>query len=115
MIISILLKSDIMLPPRDSKDFYIVLKQEREKKGLTNTELAEAIGINTVMIGRYEHTCHENYYSIPSQETWRKLNDYLSTGNRVEVKSSNSIEELSIEDLIKELKNRGAKSINIEW
>ena len=49
-----------MLPPRDSNDFHIALKQEREKKGLTNTELAEAIGINTVMIGRYEHTCHEN-------------------------------------------------------
>ena len=104
-----------MLPPRDSNDFHIALKQEREKKGLTNTELAEAIGINTVMIGRYEHTCHENYYSVPSQETWRKLNDYISTGTRVNLKSSNSIEDLSVEDLIKELKNRGAKSINIEW
>ena len=99
-----------MLPPRDSNDFHIALKQEREKKGLTNTELAEAIGINTVMIGRYEH-----YYSVPSQETWRKLNDYLSTGTRVNLKYSNSIEDLSVEDLIKELKNRGAKSINIEW
>jgi ribosome-binding protein aMBF1 (putative translation factor) len=104
-----------MLPPRDSKDFHIILKQEREKKGLTNTELAEAINITPVMIGRYEHTCHENYYSVPSQETWRKLNDYLSKDTKVEINYSNSIKDLSIEDLIKELKNRGAKSINIEW
>lgn len=104
-----------MLPPRDSKDFHIVLRQEREKRGLTNTELAEAIGINTVMIGRYEHTCHENYYSVPSQDTWRKLDNYFSNGKKIETSSSKSIEDLSVEDLIKELKNRGAKGINIEW
>ncbi|HBI1354131.1 TPA: helix-turn-helix transcriptional regulator [Acinetobacter baumannii] len=104
-----------MLPPRDSKDFHIILKKERESKGLTNTELAEAIGINTVMIGRYEHTCDEKYYSIPSKETWKKLNDYLSNDIKFESNSTKSIKDLSIEDLIKELKNRGAKSINIEW
>lgn len=104
-----------MLPARNANEFPVALKKAREEKQLTNTELAEAIGINPVMIGRYEHTCNKNYFSPPSQETWRKLNDYLFKEMEVETNSLSSINDVTIEDLIKELKRRGAKSVNIEW
>lgn len=104
-----------MLPLRNDNSFPIALKKAREEKMLTNTELAEAIGINPVMIGRYEHTCNENYFSSPSQETWRKLNEYLFKDNETTSNYLSSITDSSIEDLIKELKRRGAKSVNIEW
>lgn len=104
-----------MLPSRNDKNFPSALRTAREEKRLTNIELARAIGINSVMIGRYEHTCSPVYFSSPSQDTWRKLNDYFFKNIPQETDNLSSTSEMSIEDIIKELKKRGAKSVNIEW
>lgn len=104
-----------MLPQRNSKEFPTALKLAREKKGLTNTQLAEAIDINTVMIGRYEHSCAPKYFSVPSLDTWNKLNNYLFDGVDSKIEYIKDISEFSTDELINELKNRGAQKINIEW
>ena len=105
-----------MLPDRNSIEFPTTLKRKREELGLTNKELADAIKISPVMIGRYEHTTDESFFTRPSVETWRKLNDFFYKGQRVEVEGNyNTIQDSTIEEIINVLKKRGAKSVNIEW
>lgn len=95
-----------MLPDRDSKDFPLALKKAREDKNISYSELARAIGISPIMPKKYESNVSK---TRPSQTTWRKLNSFFQEGSAVE----KSLSDSSIEDIVKELRNRGASSVHI--
>ena len=95
-----------MLPDRNSKDFSLALKKAREEKNISYSELARAIGISPIMPKKYESNASK---TRPSQTTWRKLNSFFQEGSVVE----KSLNNASIEEIIKELRDRGASSVQI--
>lgn len=108
-----------MLPDRKSSEFPKALKRKREELRMTNKELADAVEISPVMIGRYEHTTDKGFFTTPSVETWRKLNAFFNKRDETKFETEeckyNTIQDATIEEIIKLLKQRGAKSVNIEW
>lgn len=107
-----------MLPqPTDSK-FPEALKAAREAKGLSYTELAERIGIHPVMPSRYENTQHSNHCR-PRMKVWHKLNLELfgqTVAEKVgERKGKALLRDASVEQIIKELKDRGAITVNVSF
>lgn len=104
-----------MLPNRTNKEFPAALKEARELRGLTLTELARKAGISPTMPGRYENT-ESNLFTPPSQETWRKLNDVLFpqviSGSTV---TDLLIKDASIDELVQQLKNRGVKNVSLDF
>lgn len=110
-----------MLPRPTDPTFPDALKAAREAKGFTFKELADRVGISQVMPSRYENRDHSNF-GPPSDKTWRKLNAVLTgTGNGAEdiEKSADgtdiSLKGASVEDIVEELKARGAQSVKIEF
>jgi ribosome-binding protein aMBF1 (putative translation factor) len=106
-----------MLPTRKSADFPKALKKIREDKGLSYSDLARMVNIHTVMPSRYENTESKLFVS-PSQDTWNKLNDALFPdikSNHSLTDVSQKLSKLTVEQLIAELKNRGAKDISMNW
>lgn len=102
-----------MFPDRTTPEFSKALKKEREKRNLTHADVAKSIGIHAGMIGRYEKDKSEQYASHPSQVTWRKLNELFFPTPKNSV--SNSLSQCSIDEIIDELKNRGATSVTLQW
>lgn len=109
------------LPDRKDKGFPDALKKAREAKRLSYSDLARLVGIHPVMPSRYENNKSKLHVS-PSLDTWRKLNEALCSDNEQELavnteQTTNDIDlvSFSIEQLIGELKRRGAKDININW
>lgn len=98
------------LPDRNSVDFPEALKRAREAKNMSYSELARAIGISVVMPSRYENRDNA-LFSTPSQETWRKLNDFLTSGET----SLNSLQVFSLDELVDEIKRRGATAVQISF
>lgn len=108
-----------MLPPRDDKNFPEALKKARESRGLSYTQLARLVDINPVMPARYENRDNANF-GIPRQDTWEKLNTVLYGKIQMNNETSNLakendspvyLHEAPTEEIIKELKKRGAISI----
>jgi transcriptional regulator with XRE-family HTH domain len=116
-----------MLPPRDSKDLPEALRKARIAKGLKLKDVADAIGIDRAMPGRYEDPKH-SYHSRPSYDTWQKLND-LFYGNekattegslsafskRAPLEDTTPLCDATFEQLISELERRGATNIQHGW
>jgi ribosome-binding protein aMBF1 (putative translation factor) len=111
-----------MLPDRDHPDFPAELRKARLAKGLNMKQLAAAIGIDGAMIGRYEDPNH-SWHSKPSKKTWDLLNTFLFSSNpptdadltntsasmsSKSLKSMTPLGEASIEEIVSELKKRGA-------
>lgn len=115
-----------MLPPRDSKEFPDALRKARLDKGLKLKEVADSIGIDPAMPGRYENRNH-SWHSKPSQDTWQKLNNLffgdeettasglLSTPSKRAPLDNTPLSEASFEQLIAELERRGATNIQHGW
>jgi predicted transcriptional regulator len=114
-----------MLPNRDDAAFPAALRAAREKKKLNMKELADIIGIHGAMIGRYEDPNH-SWHSKPSQKTWEKLNNALfsdvystvtnySANNASTSQSVKLLKDASFEEIISELKLRGAVSVQVNF
>lgn len=106
-----------MLPFPTSKEFPEALKAAREKKGLTFTQLAHAISINPAMPSRYENRDH-SCFCAPRQETWEKLNSVLFGSEEIPAELAPSealLAEATVEEIIRELKARGATSVSISY
>ncbi|MFK3941866.1 helix-turn-helix domain-containing protein [Pseudomonas monteilii] len=108
------------LPHPTSPKFPAALKAAREAKGLSYTEVAKAIGINPAMPSRYENAEH-SCFCAPRESTWEKLDALLSgSGKDLQKRKSAQIEDLSlgeatVEQIIQELKARGASSVTINY
>lgn len=111
----------MMLPKPTDTSFPDALKAAREAKGYSFKELAELVGISQVMPSRYENRDHSNF-GPPSDKTWRKLNTVLfgiendRNGIAEQAEDSNiRLADATVEDIVAELKARGAQSVKIEF
>lgn len=109
-----------MLPNSTNKRFPEALKAVREAKGLSYTDVAKAIGINPAMPSRYENPEH-SCFCAPRDSTWHKLNDlFFGTDKAAELINKMPTEniwlgEASVEQMIQELKARGATAVSISY
>ena len=101
------------LPRKDDPSFRETLKAERESRGMTQYALAKAAGIAPVMIARYEDQ-HHKYATLPSVPSWIKLNEVLFEIEPV-VTSAVPLSSATTEEIISELKQRGATTVVITW
>ncbi|MGC2966079.1 helix-turn-helix domain-containing protein [Paraburkholderia aspalathi] len=97
------------------------LKTARIAAGFSYSELARRAGIHPVMPARYEDEGHSNA-TLPSLKTWEKLNSALFPSNPdmtpdAEKASDNGplLRGAGIDEIVAELKRRGATSVTINW
>jgi transcriptional regulator with XRE-family HTH domain len=103
------------LPDRNHPTFPAALKAAREARNLSYSDLARAIGISTVMPSRYENTEH-SLFGVPSLDTWRKLNEFLTSKTQAKEPTDEKAKPLStysVDELVAEIKRRGATSVQI--
>lgn len=99
------------LPDRLANNFPEALKIARKAKNLSQAALAKAVGIHEVMPGRYENKNHGEF-TAPSQKTWEKLNEVLTSGVEID---TNPLKDFSLDQLVDEIKRRGATSVQISF
>lgn len=105
------------LPDRNDPQLPEALRAAREAKKMTYSELARAIGISVVMPSRYENKKNV-LFSTPSLDTWRKLNNFFFGSEEVELSRTNSenlLSKFSVDELISEIKRRGATAVQISF
>lgn len=111
------------LPKVTDPNFRAALKEAREAANLSYRELAKRAGIHEVMPSRYENAEHSNT-TLPSLKTWEKLNEVLFANyNGLEgagahippVPDEPLLMDASTDEIVAELKRRGATSVSISW
>lgn len=113
------------LPPVTDPTFRQKLREAREARGLSQYALAKLAGIAGVMPKRYEDAS-DKYATLPNAATWNKLNAVLfstvteqtpisSPPTLPHANAAGLLAEASIEEIVAELKRRGAASIVINW
>jgi len=105
------------LPDRKDPAFPAALQFARQERNLSYSDLARAIGISTVMPSRYENPTH-SLFGVPSQETWRKLNEFFygsTIQNEIPDEKWQSLSAYSVDELIAEIKRRGATSVQVSF
>jgi transcriptional regulator with XRE-family HTH domain len=115
------------LPPVIDPTFREKLREAREARGLSQYALAKLAGIAGVMPKRYEDAS-DRYATLPNAGTWNKLNAVLfptdqeqAAGSRGDPRAANDVQprgslaEAAIEEIVAELKRRGASSVVINW
>jgi transcriptional regulator with XRE-family HTH domain len=118
------------LPPATDPSFRQKLREAREARNLSQYALAKLAGVALVMPRRYEDA-HDKYATLPNPATWAKLNAVLfpagpkttaaesgqfpATPAEGKLEKPSLLETASIEEIVRELKRRGAASIVINW
>lgn len=118
------------LPPVTDPSFRQKLREAREARNLSQYALAKLAGVALVMPRRYEDA-KDKYATLPNPATWAKLNAVLfPAGPRTaaaesaqlpaapvegKVDQASLLATASIEEIVRELKRRGATSIVINW
>ena len=115
------------LPHPKSKSFREALKQMRHIRGMSQKQLADRAGIDVTNIGKYENEDHAQP-STPKQETYLKLaqafknfdSEQANVEGRQEVVEDKidlraDLTSATVEELISELKNRGASNVSLVW
>lgn len=118
------------LPPVTDPSFRQKLREAREARNLSQYALAKLAGVALVMPRRYEDA-KDKYATLPTPATWAKLNTVLfppaphaatavneqpraaPMENKADKRAL--LESASIEEIVGELKRRGAASIVINW
>jgi transcriptional regulator with XRE-family HTH domain len=99
----------VMLPKRNDKKLPASIRERRLALNMTQAGLASKANISGLMVGRYERGA-----SVPSAHTWEMLNGALYPGSSP-VQQLQGLREVATDDLIAELKRRGASSVTIAW
>lgn len=99
-----------MLPQPASKEFPAALKQARESRGMSRSELARRANIHQVMPRRYEEpTCRE--FTKPTANTWLALNRALgfepNYENSLTPVMDKFLSDASIDEIVAEIRKRG--------
>ena len=115
------------LPPVTDPTFRQKLREAREARGLSQYALAKLADIAGVMPKRYEDAS-DRYATLPTVSTWEKLNAVLfptsdnqdartrsDAGGGKAVQPVSLLAEAAVEDIVAELKRRGATSVVINW
>lgn len=113
--------STLKLPGVSDPNFRRALREARVAAGLSFSELARRAGIHPVMPARYEDAAHSNA-TLPSLKTWEKLNEALFPveGRQPDTTRQGNTDGLSlrsagVDEIVAELKRRGAISVTINW
>lgn len=116
------------LPPVNDPSFRQKLREAREARGLSQYALAKLAGIAGVMPKRYEDAS-DKYATFPNIITWKKLNTVLfPAGSEAapgtaeyrpdtssDSKTQRLLHEALVEEIVAELKRRGATSVVVNW
>ncbi|MGP8472397.1 helix-turn-helix domain-containing protein [Burkholderia sp. PR2] len=107
------------LPPVTDPSFRSALKAARENMRFSYRELARRAGIHAVMPSRYENADSADA-TLPSFATWEKLNAALFPTDPEAAESITSpddvrLKDAPVEEIVAELKRRGAESVAINW
>lgn len=120
------------LPKVTDPNFRAALKEARLAANLSFRELAKRVGIHEVMPSRYENAQHSNA-TLPGLKTWEKLNEVLFPDSLpvADVDSpptattaicpsgalpnARLLRDAPIDEIVAELKRRGAASVSINW
>ncbi len=118
------------LPKVTDPNFRAALKQARLAAKLSFRELAKRVGIHEVMPSRYENAEHSNA-TLPGLQTWEKLNAVLFPDDGTSVAAAPPVRpdtatsqcppettllrDAPIDQIVAELKRRGATSVSINW
>lgn len=118
------------LPPVTDPLFRQKLREAREARNLSQYALAKMAGVALVMPRRYEDA-NDKYATLPNPATWAKLNAVLFPPDRQAAAAVSEqlpatlsegkadkrvlLESASVEEIVGELKRRGATSIVINW
>jgi transcriptional regulator with XRE-family HTH domain len=105
-----------MLPLTSDSSFRIALKKARLDANLSFSDLAKLAGISAVMPSRYENADHSNA-TLPNELTWKRLNEALFPNETDNASASKNptLTNSSIDQIVAELKRRGALSVTINW
>ncbi|GEM_PF-805950 len=120
------------LPKVTDPNFRAALRDARLEAGLSYRELAKRAGIHEVMPSRYENADHSNS-TLPSLQTWEKLNEVLfadsisltdiakspapanAEAQMARPSDALLLRDAPIDEIVAELKRRGAASVSINW
>ncbi|ABE35824.1 helix-turn-helix family protein [Paraburkholderia xenovorans LB400] len=119
------------LPKVTDPNFRTALKEARLAANLSFRELAKRVGIHEVMPSRYENAEHSNA-TFPGLKTWEKLNGVLfpdsppvanvdspptatATYASETLPNARLLRDAPIDEIVAELKRRGAASVSINW
>ena len=109
------------LPPVTDPAFRQKLLEARVARNLSQYALAKLAGVALVMPKRYEDAS-DKYATLPNASTWAKLNAVLfpadaapSPDEPATGKTVKPLEDASIEEIVAELKRRGAVSVIVNW
>ena len=96
----------------DSEVFHQELRRARSDWGLTQSELANELGISGVMTQRYEMDLSKKNSARPNPITAKKIQNLfrdLSAQAVPKVPESLSLSQIPLDDLLKEIGTRGYK------
>lgn len=97
--------------------FRAALKAARKAAGLSYSDLARLVGISPVMPSRYENGDNKNA-TLPNEMTWDRLNAALFPAEVIQsagMEGASDLSKFSIDQIVAELKRRGATSVTINW
>jgi len=96
----------------DSEVFHKELRRARADNGLTQSELAQKLGISSVMTQRYEMDLGKKNSARPNPITAKKIQDFfLSKPTQAALKPpvNPPLDKIPLDDLLKEIGARGYK------
>jgi transcriptional regulator with XRE-family HTH domain len=96
----------------DSEVFHQELRRARANKGLTQSELAQKLGISSVMTQRYEMDLSKKNSARPNPITAKKIQDFFQTPSHQAASKAPenlSLDKIPLDDLLKEIGARGYK------
>lgn len=96
----------------DSEVFHQELRRARADWGLTQSELAQKLGISSVMTQRYEMDLSKKNSARPNPITAKKIHDFFQappTQAVLKAPQNLPLNQIPLDDLLKEIGVRGYK------
>lgn len=90
-----------------AENFHIVLRDKRNALNLTQNQLADALGISSVMTQRYEMERSKKNSARPGPETMKKIEAFFA--QPTEALNKRPLQDFSLDQLLDEVRQRGYK------
>jgi transcriptional regulator with XRE-family HTH domain len=90
-----------------SSDFHIVLRDKRKALNLTQNQLADALGISSVMTQRYEMDGTKKNRARPGPDTMKKIEAFFAAPTQA--LNKRPLQDFSLDQLLDEVRHRGFK------
>jgi transcriptional regulator with XRE-family HTH domain len=90
-----------------SADFHTALRDMRKARNLTQTQLADALGISSVMTQRYEMDLTKKNSARPGPDTMKKIEAFFAAPTSA--LNKRPLQDFSLDQMIEEIRHRGLK------